>query len=150
MCWVAADEPTITIEWDATQPKKKGAIWLTYLMARTLYISENEASYELVPGLLKPTFREELHARETATQVYREMKEADDELDVEYFNDLTKVADAGLMAEYVWVYLHDEAWSDPGGLRLEEFHRWRASEIPKHKAETHGGALRVVLEDLKD
>ena len=64
-----------------------------------------------------------------------------------YFNDISNVADAGFLREYVWVYLHQPSWTQvPNGLNLAEFDQWRESNLRNHKPETEG-SIKSVADD---
>ena len=135
----AKDKLELSIEWAPTDSENEGAVWLGYLMARANYVSDHEAEYDLRPGRLTPKFEEEVEARQTASQIYRELKQADAELHLPYFEDLSTIAVAGFMREYVWAFLRQDAWKEsPEDLRLDQFERWRSERIPGHQPQTHG------------
>jgi tetratricopeptide (TPR) repeat protein len=128
---------SVEIDWHPTQGDSEGAVWLAYLMARASYIDRHEAAYDWKPGLVTPLFAEELAARTTVVQVYRELK--DKQVGVAYFEDLAGVADNSFLGEYVWTYLHQAEWgSPPEKLRLVDFMHWRAEHLPHHVAMTKG------------
>src|SRR5258708_26441875 len=113
---------SVEIDWQPTQGDREGAHWLAYLVGRAGYIDQHEAAYDWKPGLVTPSFAEELTARTTVVQIYRELKEKDKQLGVPYFEDLAGVADSSFLGEYVWTYLHQAEWeSPPEKLRLVDF-----------------------------
>jgi hypothetical protein len=114
-------------------------LWLAYLMARAAYINEHDGAYDWKPGMVIPSYQEELAARTAALTVYRELKEKDSRFDVRYFTELGEVADHSFLGEYVWTYLHHAEWgSPPETLRLVEFMRWRAEHLTQHRVITKG------------
>jgi tetratricopeptide (TPR) repeat protein len=145
----AAAEPSdagisVTIDWHPAQDQPEDALWLAYLMARAAYIKDHHAAYDWSPGVVTASFTEELAARTTAAQVYRELRSKDAHLNAAYFEDLARVADNSFLSEYVWTYLHQAEWgSPPDGLRLVEFMHWRADHLTEHAAITKG-SVRFV------
>ena len=138
----AKEKLNITVEVDPSLSEKEGAVWIGYLMARANYVSKHERDYIGRPGLIVPSYDEELSARSTATQIYRELKAADSTLVIGYFDDLTRIDNAGFMPEYVWVYLHQDTWKTaPETERLKLFEEWRSSQLTAHKSQTHGRLL---------
>lgn len=113
-------------------------VWLGYLMARANYVSANKALYVGETGVIRPRFEEEVEARTTAAQLYKELgggKRPDP-----YFKDLVKVEQASLMREYVWAFLRQPTWKDdqqPG--KLNAFEVWARNNIPDHQVVTYGG-----------
>jgi hypothetical protein len=50
------------------------------------------------------------------------------------------VEQAGFMREYVWHYLHQQAWKQiPASIRMEAFETWQRSNLAEHKPMTRGG-----------
>jgi tetratricopeptide (TPR) repeat protein len=130
---------SVEIDWHPAPDDREGALWLAYLTGRAAYINEHEAAYDWKPGVVTPSFQEELAARTTAVQVYRELKEKDRQLGVAYFEELSTVADESFLGEYVWTYLHQAEWgSPPTKLRLVDFMHWRAEHLAKHVVITKG------------
>jgi hypothetical protein len=129
---------SVAINWNPSAvSQKEGALWLGYLLARVQYRTQNNTQAQYY-GAQPAGFEEEVAARDTASQIYVGLKEKDRDLNVAYFNDLERVRAAGFMREYVWIYLHRESWSDPGGLRLDEFDQWRRANLAGHRAVTYG------------
>lgn len=138
----AKEKLNITVEMDPSLAEKEGAVWIGYLMARANYVSKHESDYGGQAGLIVPTYDEELSARSTATQIYRELKAADSKLAIGYFEDLVRIDNAGFLPEYVWVYLHQDTWKTaPEPERLKLFDEWRSSQLTDHKSQTHGRLL---------
>jgi hypothetical protein len=129
----------VTINWSPAKPENENAIWLAYLATRAAFMEKHKDLYEQKTGTIAPIFAEEVEARTTATQVYREMRQKDKELNVAYFNDLERVASGSYIREYVWTYLHQPTWgATPGDLKLAEFDVWRKTNLPNHQAVTKG------------
>jgi hypothetical protein len=129
----------VTINWNPAKSDRESAIWLSYLTARAAFIDEHLDLYQQKAGVITPTFAEEVEARTSATQVYRELKQKDKELSVAYFNDLDRVVSGSFMREYVWTYLRQPAWGAvPDDLRLAEFDVWRQTHLPNHQVTTKG------------
>ena len=132
------------IDWNVASPERERAIWLAYLMKRVMLRQPgNECQGSDV--VLTPSFDEEFQAREATLKTYRDLQKHDAQLDLAYFNDLSRVEDAGFLREYVWIYLHQPSWSqEPEGLKLGEFGRWRESNLAGHKVETQGSIKSVA------
>jgi len=130
---------SVEIDWQPVQDDREGALWLAYLSGRVAYINEHEAAYDWKPGVVTPSFAEELAARISVVQIYREQKQKDPQLSVPYFEDLTRVADHSFLGEYVWTYLHEGEWGPPPDkLRLVDFMHWRAANLAQHVVLTKG------------
>lgn len=136
---VGAKTPTVEIRWDADKPSEKSAaIWLDYLMARVVYHEKHKLP---IPpsGEIVPSFDEELDARGSATQIYRELKEKDAKLKDPYWETLSEVDRRGFMGAYVWTFLRRQQW--PATARpanLAAFETWKKQALPKHKPQTYG------------
>ncbi|HEY1266733.1 MAG TPA: hypothetical protein VGH16_05715 [Candidatus Binatia bacterium] len=131
-------EARLAVNWNPSAvSQKEGALWLGYLLARIQYRSQNNTTAAYY-GPQPAGFEEEVAARDTAGQIYVELRQKERDLNVAYFNDLERVRAAGFMREYVWMYLNRGAWSDPGGLRLAEFDQWRRANLAGHRAVTYG------------
>lgn len=127
------------IDWQPVPDENERSLWLAYLTGRAAYINEHEAAYDWKPGLVTPSFAEELAARTSVVQVYREQKQTDPRLSVAYFEDLARVADRSYLGEYVWTYLHQAEWGPPSDkLHLVDFMHWRAENLAQHVVLTKG------------
>jgi hypothetical protein len=132
------------LELDHTLPDYVNAAWLGYLMERQVYIRDHLDQYELTPGIIIPTFDEEVEGRKTMTQIWKELKEKDQTRTDKYLDELIPVHEADFMREYVWTYLRQESWSQqPTALRLKEFSAWQQLHLKGHQPETHGN-IRVT------
>ncbi|OGW24051.1 MAG: hypothetical protein A2X59_12380 [Nitrospirae bacterium GWC2_42_7] len=138
------DKIGFTIETDGSLPEHLSAPWLGYLMGRQVYIMEHKNEYELSPGIIVPKFEDEVEGRQTLAQIWKELKEKDNNLKDKYLNELEVVLDAGFMREYVWVYLRYELWKKPDKLRLKEFANWKKQNLKNHKAVSYGN-IRVTV-----
>ncbi len=140
------DQMSYTLEIDPTLPDDIGAAWLGYLMERQIYIRDHPDQYKLIPGIITPTFDEEVEARKTMAQIWKELKEKDKSRKDRYLDQLVPVHEADFMREYVWTFLRQQSWSkQPKDLRLKEFSQWRQRHLPGHQPETHG-KIRITKE----
>ena len=131
-------EAKLVLNWNPSAvPQKEGALWLGYLIARVQYRDEHQPPAPYY-GPQPPGLEEEVAARDTAGQIYVELRQKERDLNVPYFNDLARVRAAGFIREYVWVYLHRGDWIDPGELRLKEFEEWRRANLTGHRVVTYG------------
>ncbi|HKA33358.1 MAG TPA: hypothetical protein VKH64_09110 [Candidatus Binatia bacterium] len=131
-------EAKLVLNWNPSAvPQNEGALWLGYLLARVQYRDVHMPA-ALYYGPQPPGFEEEVAARDTAGQIYVELRQKERDLNVPYFNDLVRVRAAGFIREYVWVYLHRGEWTDPGELRLKEFEEWRRANLAAHRVVTYG------------
>jgi hypothetical protein len=122
------------LELDSTLPDYINAAWLGYLMERQIYIREHANQYTLSPGIVIPTFDEEVEARRTMAQIWKELKEKDRGRKDRYLDELVPVHEADFMREYVWTYLKQRSWSiQPKNLRLKEFSQWQQLHLQGHQ-----------------
>jgi hypothetical protein len=122
---------------DSSLPDYVNAAWLGYLMQRQIYIREHKDQYTFTPGVIIPTFAEEVEGRKTLAQIWKELKQADPSRSNKYLNELIPVHEADFMQEYVWRYLKQPTWSkEPENLRLKEFSAWQRKHLTGHQAET--------------
>ena len=152
LCGCAATAPrrpacTLVIDWNTSRPPGERGVWLVYLMKRAKWHElDNECGD--TETVVVPSFDEECHARAATLKTYRALREGDPQLDVPYFNDLSKVADAGFLREYVWIYLHQPSWQQtPNGLNVAEFDQWRASNLRNHTPQTEGSIKAIAGDD---
>lgn len=133
------DQVGYALELDATLPDYINAAWLGYLMERQIYIRDHPDQYTLTPGVITPTFNEEVEGRKTMAQIWKELKEKDQSRTDTYLDELVLVHEADFMREYVWTYLRQQNWSkQPKDLRLKEFSQWQQQYLQGHQPETHG------------
>jgi hypothetical protein len=131
-------EAKLVVNWEQSAlPQRDWAPWLAYLLGRIEYRSKKNIA-ETYYGPQPAGFEEEVWARDTAAQVYVELRQKDRDLDVPYFDDLVRVRAAGFLREYVWIYLNRSGWRDPGGLRIKEFEAWQRVNLAGHRAVTYG------------
>ena len=111
---------------------------MTYLFARAAFVASEEGAGPAL-GERTASFEEELRGRSLALSAFREMRRKDAALTSAYFNDVDRIEAAGVLREYVWLYLRQPSWmAAPGGLQLGAFEAWRALYLPNHVAVTHG------------
>lgn len=129
----------VSIRFDPDKPNtKSAAIWLGYLMARVVYHDKHKlptpASGEIIPSLA-----EEVDARSSAAQIYRELKEKDSKLHDPYWEILSELDRRGFMAAYAWTFLRRPQWpNSERPANLAAFETWKRQALPKHKAQTYG------------
>jgi hypothetical protein len=133
-----------SLELDSALPDYVNAAWLGYLMERQIYIREHSDQYKLSPGIAIPTFDEEVEARRTMAQIWKELREKDKSRTDKYLDELVPVHEADFMREYVWTYLRQQSWTrQPKDIRLKEFSQWQQRHLKDHKPETHGN-IRIT------
>jgi hypothetical protein len=140
----AGDDRDVQIVLDPATMRDQNAapVWLGYIMARAVYIDKHQGLYKGQKGTITPRFEEELKARDSAVQIYTELKEKDKSVSSPYFDDLTEIRKAGFLKEYVWTFLRQSTWSTPPTPdRLALFKEWMDRHLPNHKAETHGSIV---------
>jgi len=126
-------------ELDPTLSDYVNAAWLGYLMERQIYIRDHPDQYNLTPGIIMPTFDEEVEGRKTMAQIWKELKEKDQSHKDKYLDELVPIHEADFMREYVWTYLRQKSWlRQPKDLRLKEFSQWQQLHLQGHQPETHG------------
>ena len=131
--------PGVALQWDPHHPDDKtAAIWLAYLMFRCSYRLDHKVPLPQ-SGEIVPSFSEEVHARENAAQVYRELKAKDKNLRDGYWETVSVVAQKGFIKPYVWTHLRRPAWppSDKPA-NLAAFEQWARSALANHTAVTYG------------
>lgn len=143
------DQIGYALELDPALPDYVAAAWLGYLMERQVYIREHTDQYKLAPGIVMPTFGEEVEGRKTMAQIWKELKEKDQSRKDKYLDELVPVQEADFMREYVWTYLKQQSWSkQPKDLRLKEFSVWQELHLKDHQPETHGN-IRITKASAK-
>ncbi len=100
--------------------------WLAYGMALAAW------EKEYLPDGSPDMFKREIYARETAAQMWKELKQngeskSDPDLDI-----LEAISDAGFMEEYLWIHFKQENWSNPGTLELDKFKKWSVANLVDH------------------
>jgi hypothetical protein len=140
----ANDHIGYALELDPTLPDYVNAAWLGYLMERQIYIREHPDQYNLTPGIVIPMFDEEVNARRTLAQIWKELKEKDKNRRDKYLDELVPVYEADFVREYVWTYVRRQSWPrQPRDLRLKEFSQWQQRHLKDHIPETHG-SIRIT------
>jgi hypothetical protein len=113
--------------------------WLAYAIALRERVQRHPRLGPPCGGTVEPDYPAELEARRAALRAFRESgKESRD------FAAMTRAEDAGLLGEYVWAFLHREAWGThpPPDLDLPRFAEFRERELAGHVART-GARVRV-------
>lgn len=136
---LGAATPAIVVRFDPDKPNEKSApIWLGYLISRVAFHDKHHlpmpASGEIIPSI-----EEEVDARRSASQMYKELKEKDAKLKDAYWDTLLQVDQRGFMAAYVWTFLRRKQWPPAAQpANLAAFHEWRRRALPKHTPQTYG------------
>jgi hypothetical protein len=137
-----------SIEMNASGDPADAAMWLAYAVELTKYVREHPDSGPPCGGIFEPPYQLELDARLAALREYR-ARPANGRRSG-YFQVLSKVDNAGFLDEYVWTYLHKDAWgtAPPHELAMGAFEEFRARELGTHAAQSGAhvriGAVRVL------
>jgi hypothetical protein len=113
--------------------------WLAYAIALRDRVELHPGTGPACGGTVEPDFVGELEARRAALRAFRASgKESAG------FGAMARVDDAGLLGEYVWHFLHRDAWgtNPPPDLDLPRFAEFRERELAGHVAHT-GARVRV-------
>jgi len=131
-----------SIEMNAGGDPADAAMWLAYAVELTKYEREHPDAAPPCGGNLEPTYQLEVDARLAALREYR-ARPANGRRSG-YFQLLSKVEAAGFLDEYVWTYLHRDAWGDvpPHELSMGAFEEFRARELGAHTAQS-GAHVRI-------
>ncbi|MEQ9562002.1 MAG: hypothetical protein RLN69_05735, partial [Woeseiaceae bacterium] len=76
------------------------------------------------------------HLLETWQERTQQIDAVDDNEDNEYLDELSLVAEAGFLDEYVAHYFGRKSWSLPGDLQMAAFDDWRRDHLRRHKPDT--------------
>jgi hypothetical protein len=131
-----------SIELGADVDTDTAAPWFEYA-AHLVTTSRSRA--EIRPacgGPLIPDFAAELDARRAALAAYRARVAA--HRSSRYFDELSRVEEAGFLPEYVWHFLRDEQrdLQPPGELRMGDFAAYLQRELPDHVVQS-GARVRI-------
>lgn len=122
----AKQESQLNLDQNVLSNENSAAGWLAYGMAliawEPVYLEDGSPDY----------FNREVSARETAAQIWKELKQNDSSKSDPDLDILETISDAGYMDEYLWVYLKDDRWKNPGTLELEEFMQWASDNLVNH------------------
>lgn len=116
--------------------------WFAYALELSRYVRENPGAGPPCGGLLDPPFALEVEARGAALREYRARPVHGRRSN--YFNVLARVDDAGFLDEYVWHYLHRDAWgaTPPAALTLGAFEEYRERDLTSHIVQS-GARVRI-------
>ena len=78
----------------------------------------------------------EFTARRLLLETWLEQKVASPGVRDDYLDDLTLIATAGYLDEYVAAYFGKRHWELPFDLETAEFRQWRRSNLRGHRAQT--------------
>ena len=82
------------------------------------------------------SFECEFTARQHLVRAWVEKSLTNHEITRGYLDALVAVQEAGFLAEYTSHYFGRKNWQLPGGLRADEFRRWRRVNLRGHRPET--------------
>jgi hypothetical protein len=131
-----------SIEMNADGDPADAAMWLAYAVELGKYAREHPEAGPPCGGILEPPYLLELEARRAALREYR-ARPANGRRSG-YFQALAKVDAAGFLDEYVWTYLHRDAWgtTPPHEMSMGAFDEYRARELGAHVAQS-GAHVRI-------
>jgi len=133
----AKDDPSPRLILDESLFEKPEGVlgaWLAYgqhrlVWAETKYLKENPEQ-----TVYKYSFAEELEARDTLCQLWKELKKGDSD---DYLDALLMVREAGYLPEHVWQYLHAPEWgARPKELQTLRFSQWERENLKGHRPQT--------------
>jgi len=132
-----------SIEMNASGDPADAAMWLAYAVEISKYAREHRDAAPPCGGLVEPPYQLEVDARLAALREYR-ARPANGRRSG-YFQALSKVEAAGFLDEYVWIYLHRDAWgtAPPHELSMGAFEEFRARELRTHVAQS-GAHVRTT------
>jgi hypothetical protein len=131
-----------SIEMNASGDPADAAMWLAYAVELTKYAREHPEAAPPCGGLFEAPYQLEVDARLAALREYR-ARPANGRRSG-YFQVLSKVESAGFLDEYVWHFLHRDAWgaAPPHELSMGAFEEFRARELATHTAQS-GAHVRI-------
>jgi hypothetical protein len=131
-----------SIEMSAGGDPADAAMWAAYAVELVKYAREHPEAGPPCGGVLEPPYSLEVEARRAALREYR-ARPANGRRS-SYFQALSKVDAAGFLDEYVWTYLHRDAWTTtpPHELSMGAFEEFRARELGSHTAQS-GAHVRI-------
>ncbi|MEY2440254.1 MAG: hypothetical protein QOI34_1639 [Verrucomicrobiota bacterium] len=90
-------------------------------------------------GEIEPLFKEEVFARDLASQAYANQRGKSEKMRDPYWNDLVEVRAKGFMREYIWTYLRRPSWPEKERpAKLGAFQNWQRQHLRNHQPQTHG------------
>lgn len=131
-----------SIEMNASGDPADASMWLAYAVELTKYAREHPEAAPPCGGIFEAPYQVEVDARLAALREYR-ARPANGRRSG-YFQLLSKVEAAGFLDEYVWTYLHRDAWGTvpPHELSMGAFEEFRARELAAHAAQS-GAHVRI-------
>jgi hypothetical protein len=140
---VAPPPAEASIEMNASGDPADASIWLAYAVELVKYAREHPDAGPPCGGIFEPPYELEIEARAAALREYR-ARPANGRRSG-YFQALSKVEAAGFLDEYVWSYLHKDAWgtTPPHELSMGAFEEFRARELGSHAAQS-GAHVRIA------
>lgn len=131
-----------SIEMSAGGDPADASMWLAYAVELGKYAREHPEGAPPCGGILEPPYQVEVDARLAALREYR-ARPANGRRSG-YFQALSKVENAGFLDEYVWTFLHKDAWgaTPPHELSMGAFEEFRTRELANHAAQS-GAHVRI-------
>lgn len=110
--------------------------WLAYAGCRALWV--NKRYFEMYPNnkQYQYTFDEECECRLNMAKLWESMKEKQNNLKNNYFDDVVMISKTNYFKEYIWTNYYVPAWGAPSNLDLEPYDKWAKKNLKKHKVET--------------
>jgi hypothetical protein len=131
--------PAVVVRFDPDKPNPNSAtIWLGYLVSRVAFREKHHLPMP-ASGEIIPSFEEEVDARSSASQIYRELKAKDAKMKDAYWETISEIHRRGFMAAYVWTFHHRTEWRTAARpSNLAAFNNWKLRALPKHTPQTYG------------
>lgn len=82
------------------------------------------------------SFECEFKSRSHLAGAWQEKRQQNQSITDDYLDALSRVRDAGFLAEYTVRFFGKKHWELPEGLRVNEFRAWRKKNLRGHKPET--------------
>ena len=136
---ILGERSDVAVRFDPDKPDRKTApLWLSYLLARATYHSEQNLPSPMT-GEIVPTFAEEVYGRRAAIQVYRELKPKDPKIRNVYWETMSNVEASGMLDSYVWSFHRRDVWPASAKPQAQAaFEAWRRANLRQHRPQTFG------------
>ena len=82
------------------------------------------------------SFECEFKSRSHLVGSWQEKHQQNQKITDDYLDALSRVRDAGFLAEYTVHFFGKKHWEPPDGLRIDEFRAWRKKHLRGHRPET--------------
>jgi len=131
-----------SVEVDSAADPGAAASWLSYALELERYSREHPDLRPACGGRLVPDLGAELAARRAALATYR--GRAADARPSRYFDELSRIEEAGFLEEYLWTWLREQHRESAPSRELQvgEFEAMRRREMPGHVVQS-GARVRI-------